>query len=48
MEHLVTGKIKEMEDRILAWDPDEYTEAYRQKLRTTREEKANQEQAGDL
>lgn len=31
-ERLVTRKLEEMEDRILAWDPDEYTEAFRQKV----------------
>ncbi|KAJ5587618.1 uncharacterized protein N7459_003383 [Penicillium hispanicum] len=29
MEQLVTKKLGEMEDRILAWDPDEYTEEFR-------------------
>jgi hypothetical protein len=26
MERLVTRQLDEMEDRVLAWDPDEYTE----------------------
>ncbi|KAJ6119238.1 hypothetical protein N7523_003518 [Penicillium sp. IBT 18751x] len=29
MERLVTRKLEEMEERVLAWDPDEYTEAFR-------------------
>ena len=40
MERLVTRKLEEMEDRVLAWDPDEYTEAFRQGLIKRREEKA--------
>lgn len=40
MERLVKRKLEEVEDRILAWDPDEYTESFRQKLMRTREEKA--------
>lgn len=42
MERLVTRKLEEMEDRVLAWDPDEYTEAFRQGLMRGREEKANE------
>ena len=42
MERLVTKKLEEMEDRVLAWDPDEYTEAFRQKLMRKREDKANE------
>ncbi|KAJ5368098.1 uncharacterized protein N7496_007858 [Penicillium cataractarum] len=42
MERLVTKKLEEMEDRGLAWDPDEYTEAFRQALMRKREEKANE------
>ncbi|KAJ5561296.1 hypothetical protein N7461_000057 [Penicillium sp. DV-2018c] len=38
MEWLVKRKLEEMEDRVLAWDPDEYTEEYRQTLKRTREE----------
>ena len=41
MERLVTRKLEEMEDRVLAWDPDEYTEAFRQGL-MMRGEKANE------
>jgi aminoglycoside phosphotransferase (APT) family kinase protein len=40
MERLVMRKLDEMEDRVLAWDPDEYTEAFRQGLMKRREEKA--------
>ncbi|CEJ62014.1 hypothetical protein PMG11_10529 [Penicillium brasilianum] len=40
MERLVKRKLEKMEDRVLAWDPDEYTESFRQKLMRTREEKA--------
>ncbi|KAJ9296157.1 hypothetical protein DTO271G3_5298 [Paecilomyces variotii] len=32
MEQLVARKLKEMEVRILAWDPDEYTVAFRRQL----------------
>ena len=42
MERLVTRKLEEMEDRGLAWDPDEYTEAFRQRLMRRREEEANE------
>jgi hypothetical protein len=28
MERLVTRQLDEMEDRVLAWDPDEYTENF--------------------
>ena len=45
MERLVTRKLEEMEHRVLAWDPDEYTEEFRQKLKRTREEKAQGGQA---
>ncbi|PLB52101.1 phosphotransferase family protein, partial [Aspergillus steynii IBT 23096] len=34
MEHLVARKLKEMETRVLAWDPDEYTVAFSQQLDT--------------
>ena len=40
MERLVTKKLGEMEDRVLAWDPDEYTEEFRQALKRRREEKS--------
>lgn len=40
MGRLVMRKLDEMEDRALAWDPDEYTEAFRQGLMKRREEKA--------
>ncbi|OJJ66070.1 hypothetical protein ASPBRDRAFT_138801 [Aspergillus brasiliensis CBS 101740] len=36
MERLVTKKLGEMEYRVLAWDPDEYTEEYRQVLKRRR------------
>jgi hypothetical protein len=42
MELLVARKLKEMNTRILAWDPDEYTVAFRQQVKS-REEKANEE-----
>ena len=32
MQRLVTKKLEKMEDRVVAWDPDEYTEAFRQGL----------------
>ncbi|KAL4807309.1 hypothetical protein BDV18DRAFT_168257 [Aspergillus unguis] len=38
MEQLVTRKLEEMNDRVLAWGPDEYTEAFRQVLLRRREE----------
>lgn len=44
MERLVTRKLEEMEERVLAWDPDEYTEAFRQELRRKREQQAQEEQ----
>ncbi|KAJ5239925.1 hypothetical protein N7468_004544 [Penicillium chermesinum] len=39
MERLVTSKLAEMEERVLAWDPDEYTENFRQQLKMARAEK---------
>lgn len=36
MEQLVARKLGDMKDRILAWDPDEYTEAFRQELKRRR------------
>ena len=42
MERLVTRKLEEMEDRVLAWDPDEYTDEFRQGVMRRREEKANE------
>ncbi|KAJ5129526.1 uncharacterized protein N7515_005565 [Penicillium bovifimosum] len=47
MERLVTRKLEEMEDRVLAWDPDEYTEAFRLELIRRREEKANESKEFD-
>lgn len=44
MERLVTRKLEEMEDRALAWDPDEYTEEFRQVLKKRRDEKAKKKQ----
>ncbi|KAJ5594933.1 uncharacterized protein N7459_001141 [Penicillium hispanicum] len=41
METLVARKMKEMDTRILAWDPDEYTMAFHQQLKS-REGQANQ------
>ncbi|KAJ5146129.1 uncharacterized protein N7515_000693 [Penicillium bovifimosum] len=38
MEQLVARKLKEMKTRALAWDPDEYTLAFRQQLTRQREE----------
>jgi len=40
MERLVMTKPEEMEDGVLAWDPDEYTEISRQKLKMRRVEKS--------
>lgn len=34
MELLVTRKLEEMETRVLSWDPDEYTVAFRQQLKS--------------
>ncbi|KAJ5481188.1 hypothetical protein N7539_007082 [Penicillium diatomitis] len=42
MERLVMRKLEEMEDRVLAWDPDEYTEAFRQGLMKRREEQVKE------
>lgn len=33
MEWSVTKKLEEIENRVLAWDPEEYTEAFRQELK---------------
>jgi hypothetical protein len=43
MERLVTRKLEEIEDRVLAWDPDEYTEAFRRGSMKRREEKAKED-----
>lgn len=43
MERLVTKKLEEMENRVLAWDPDEYTEAFRQELKRRRAEEAKED-----
>lgn len=40
MERLVTKRLGEMEDRVLAWDLDEYTEEFHQGLKSRRAEKA--------
>lgn len=45
MERLVTRKLEEMGDRVLAWDPDGYTEEFRKDLMRRREEKAMEDQA---
>ncbi|KAJ5106281.1 hypothetical protein N7456_002956 [Penicillium angulare] len=44
MELLVTKKLWEMDDRELAWGPDEYTEEYRQELRGQRAKKEQEEE----
>ena len=44
MEQLIARKVKEMEARVLAWDPDEYTVAFREELKRRRE-KADEEKA---
>jgi len=44
MEQLVARKLEEMNTRPLAWDPDEYTVAFRQQLKRKREE-ADKEKA---
>ena len=36
MGKLVAQKLKETNNRILAWDPDEYTLSFRQQLETAR------------
>ena len=43
MESLVTRKLEEMNTRVLAWDPDEYTVAFRQELES-RQQKGNGEE----
>lgn len=43
MEWLVRRKLEEMEDRVLAWDPDEYPEEFRQRLKRSREENAGED-----
>ena len=40
MEKLVSRKLEEMNDRPLAWDPDDYTEEFRQELKRRREAQA--------
>jgi hypothetical protein len=45
MERLVEWKLEEMGDRVLAWDPDEYTEEFRHELMKRAEEKAKEDQA---
>ncbi|GLI73180.1 hypothetical protein PoHVEF18_001393 [Penicillium ochrochloron] len=45
MERLVERKLEEMGDRVLAWDPDEYTEEFRHELMKRAEEKAKEDQA---
>lgn len=42
MEELVIRKLGETEDRVLAWDPDEYTETFRQELERRRENAEDQ------
>lgn len=42
MESLVFRKLKEMDTRVLVWDPDEYTLAFHQQLKTRKGE-ANEE-----
>lgn len=48
MERLVARKVKEMETRVLAWDPDKYTVAFRQELKKRREEKAKADEAREI
>ena len=38
MENLVTKKLAEMENRVLAWKPDEYTEEFRLVLKKKEKE----------
>ncbi|GES58539.1 phosphotransferase family protein [Aspergillus terreus] len=38
MEDLVARKLEEMKSRVLAWDPDEYTVAFRQQMKERREQ----------
>ncbi|EPS33792.1 hypothetical protein PDE_08754 [Penicillium oxalicum 114-2] len=45
MEELVTRKLEEMETRVLAWDPDEYTEGFRQEFKRRRE--AQEKEGGE-
>jgi hypothetical protein len=40
MERLTMRKLNDNEDRVFAWDPDEYTEAFRLGLVKRRVEKA--------
>ncbi|KAJ6031710.1 hypothetical protein N7540_002442 [Penicillium herquei] len=40
MEKLVCRKMEEMNSRPLAWDPDDYTKEFRQKLKRQREDEA--------
>ncbi|KAJ5771291.1 uncharacterized protein N7511_003342 [Penicillium nucicola] len=47
MEQLVERKLKEMDTRILAWNPDEYTVAFRQQLKRQREEADEEEVRAD-
>lgn len=47
MEQLVTRKLKEMNTRILAWDPDDYTAAFRQQLKRRREKAKEQKAKAD-
>ncbi|KAJ5712047.1 hypothetical protein N7488_006203 [Penicillium malachiteum] len=42
MEKLVSRKMEETNSRPLAWDPDSYTEDFRQKLKRRREKEANE------
>ncbi|KAL1884813.1 hypothetical protein Plec18167_002405 [Paecilomyces lecythidis] len=42
MEELVARKMKEKEVRILAWDPDEYTAAFYQQLKTQMAERSEE------
>ncbi|KAJ5579805.1 uncharacterized protein N7459_005790 [Penicillium hispanicum] len=48
MEKLVTRKLAEMKDRPLAWDPDDYTEEFRQELKRRRESQAKQSEGPEV
>lgn len=45
MERVVARKLEEMKSRVLAWDPDKYTEAFRHELKKRKEEKTKGGQA---
>lgn len=47
MEELVSRKLEEMESRVLAWDPDEYTMAFHQQLKERKEKEDGGKSEGD-